>query len=64
MGSQMVHYKDKLYVYSGAELSEQSSTVYSDFFSFNMETGMWKKEEDYSELNAGDGTMLGKAVRM
>ena len=55
----MVHYKDKLYVYSGAELSDQGSTVYSDFFSFNMETGLWKKEEDYSELNAGDGTMLG-----
>lgn len=65
MGAQMVHFDGKLYVYGGADPYIENS-VYSDFFSFDAHelAYKWKKLENFSELQAADGTMLGQAVRM
>ena len=49
MGASMVNYNNKLWVYSGAD-PYGSGVVFQDFFSFNMETGMWKKENAFLEL--------------
>ena len=29
-----------------------------------MTNGQWRKENEYTELNSGDGTLLGAAVRI
>lgn len=63
MGAQMVNYGDKLWVYSGADPYGLGVQL-SDFFSFNMKKGLWKKESSYTELKAGEGTLLGQAIRM
>jgi N-acetylneuraminic acid mutarotase len=63
MGSQMVHYKDKLYIYSGGDLY-LSGDIFADVFSFNMGNGNWRREDAYLELNKGDGVILGAAARI
>ena len=63
MGAQMVNYGDKLWVYSGADPYGLGVQL-SDFFSFNMKKGLWKKESSYTELKPGEGTLLGQAIRM
>ncbi len=50
MGASLVHYDDKLWVYSGAD-PYNTKKVFNDFFSFNTQTGLWKKESDFTELN-------------
>ena len=50
MGAEMVTYGDKLWVYSGAD-PYGKKVLYNDFFSFDIKTGLWKKETSYSELN-------------
>lgn len=50
MGAQMVTYGDKLWVYSGAD-PYGKGVLYNDFFSFDIKTGLWKKETSYSELD-------------
>ena len=63
MGSSMVYFNDKLWVYAGAD-PYGTGSVFSDFFSFSLTSGLWKKETDYVELNQADGTLLGRALRM
>lgn len=63
MGAMMVHYGDKLWVYSGAD-PYGKGVLYNDFFSFDVNSGVWKREKSYSELNQGEGTMLGQSIRM
>ena len=66
MGAQMVHYDGKLFVYGGADPYSAEASVFSDFFSFDVKDNAfkWKKLDNFSELKAADGTMLGQAVRM
>lgn len=65
MGSSLVNYGDKLYVYGGADpYHEEGGKIFSDFFSFNMSSGLWKKENDFTELKSSDGVMMGAALRM
>ena len=47
MSAMMTQYGDKLYIYAGANLYLQQPIIYSDFFSFNMISGLWKKEVAY-----------------
>ena len=63
MGARMVFYSDRLWVYSGAD-PYGDGVVFSDFFSFNMTNGLWKKETSFSELKPDEGTLLGQALRM
>jgi hypothetical protein len=63
MGASTVAYGDKLWVYAGAD-PYGSGTVFSDFFSFSMTSGLWKLESSFSELKQADGTLLGQAIRM
>ena len=63
MGATLVNYGDKLWVYAGAD-PYGSGDVYSDFFSFDTKTGLWKKESEFTELKQGEGMLLGSAVRM
>lgn len=63
MGASMIHHKDKLYVYAGAD-PYGTGSVFSDFFSFDMTTGEWVKEKNFSELKNTSGVLLGQAVRM
>ena len=60
----MFHFADKLYVYAGADPYTGTGTVFSDFFSFSLTTGLWKKEQGFTELKDGAGTLLGRALRM
>ena len=46
----MVTYGDKLWVYSGAD-PYGKGVLYNDFFSFDIKTGLWKKETSCSELD-------------
>lgn len=41
MGASMVAYNNKLWVYAGAD-PYGTGEVFSDFFSFDLETGLWK----------------------
>ena len=61
MGAQMVHFDGKLYVYGGADPYSADASVYSDFFSFDSKDNAfkWKKLDNFQELKADDGTMLG-----
>ena len=58
MGASMVNYGEKLYIYAGAD-PYVSGNVYSDFFSFNIKSGLWKEEPNFSGLQSGDGALLG-----
>ena len=58
MGASMVEYADKLWVYAGAD-PYGSGNVFSDFFSFDLNTGLWKKHTEFSELNFGGGSLMG-----
>ena len=63
MGASMVNYGEKLYIYAGAD-PYISGNVYSDFFSFNIKSGLWHEEQNFSGLESGDGALLGQALRM
>ena len=63
MGASLVYYDDKLWVYSGAD-PYGSGAVFSDFFSFSMTSGLWQKDTRFSQLQPGDGVLLGQAIRM
>lgn len=63
MGSSMVHYNDRLWVFEGGD-PYGAGVLFPDYFSFNLSSGLWKKENDYVELNTSDGSLLGQAVRM
>ena len=63
MGASMVEYHNKLWVYAGAD-PYGSGDVFSDFFSFDLTTGLWKKQKGFSELKEGGGSLMGQAVRM
>ena len=43
MGASMVNYGEKLYIYAGAD-PYISGKVYSDFFSFDIKSGLWHEE--------------------
>ena len=66
MGASMVNFNGKLYVYGGADPYSVESTIFSDFYSFDVNDNAykWKKLDNFTELKAADGTMLGQAVRM
>ena len=66
MGASMVHFEGKLFVYGGADPYGAESNSFSDFFSFDSKDNgfKWKKLDNFTELKAADGTMLGQAVRM
>ena len=56
----MVDYGDKLYVYGGVDpYIAEGGMTYSDFFSFDMTKGLWKREVDFTELKPSDGSMMG-----
>lgn len=63
MGASMVFYNDKLWVYAGAD-PYNTGSIFNDFFSFNLSSGFWKRENDYAELNQSEGSLLGRALRM
>lgn len=64
MGASMVYYNDKLWVFMGGD-PYGAGVLFDDYFSFNLNSGLWKKENDYVELNSSDGgALLGQAVRM
>ena len=54
----MVHYNEKLYVYAGAD-PYGTGSVFNDFFSFSIKTGLWQKEDKFSELKNKPGVLLG-----
>ena len=58
MGASMVEYADKLWVYAGAD-PYGSGKVFSDFFSFDLNTGLWEKHTEFSELKIGGGSLMG-----
>lgn len=62
----MVHFDGKLFIYGGADPYSAENTVFSDFYSFDAKDSgyKWKKLDNFTELKAADGTMLGQAVRM
>jgi hypothetical protein len=71
MGSSMIHFRGKLWVYSGADpyhLKTAKQDPLPDFFSFDLESGIWRREDGFSEISAepshGEGWMLGQAVLM
>ena len=43
MGASMVEYANKLWVYAGADPYGPHNVVFSDFFSFDLITGLWKR---------------------
>ena len=60
MGANMVDYGDKLYIYGGVDpYIAEGGMTYSDFFSFDMTKGLWKREVDFTELKPSDGSMMG-----
>ena len=60
----MVEYGNKLWVYAGAD-PYGSGNVFSDFFSFDLTSGLWKKQTGhFTELKLGGGSLMGQAVRM
>jgi len=63
MGASLVTYNDKLWVYAGAD-PYGTGSVFSDFYSFGITSGLWKREDSFTELKAADGTLLGQALRM
>ena len=63
MGASMVEYNNKLWVYAGAD-PYGSGDVFDDFFSFDVTSGLWKKQNGFSELKVGGGGLMGQAVRM
>ena len=63
MGASMVYFDDRLWVYSGAD-PYGTGAVYSDFYSFNLTSGLWKRDSSFSELNNSSGNLLGQAVRI
>jgi len=67
MGAEMVTYGDKLWIYAGAQPvtnDNPTETTFSDFFSFDLVTGVWKRETGYGAMNDDMGEILGKAVRL
>lgn len=67
MGAEMVFYGDKLWIYAGAQPVTNDSpteTTFSDFFSFDIVAGVWKKETGFDAMNDDNGEILGKAVRL
>ena len=67
MGAEMVYYGDRLWIYAGAQpVTNDNPTekTFSDFFSFNIVSGVWKKENGYDAMNDENGEILGKAVRL
>lgn len=68
MGTEMVYYGDKLFVYAGAQpITNENPTeqTFSDFFSFDLVSGLWKKETGFTTMNEENGgKIMGKAVRL
>ena len=65
MGASMVEYGNKLWVYAGADPYGPRNVVFSDFFSFDLITGLWKRQTgQFTELKLGGGSLMGQAVRI
>jgi|FrelakmetLWP11LW_1041352.scaffolds.fasta_scaffold116654_2 hypothetical protein len=63
MGASMVYFNDKLWVNAGAD-PYGTGKVFSDFYSFGITSGLWKRENSFTELKEAEGTLLGQALRM
>jgi hypothetical protein len=67
MGAEIVAHGNKLWVYAGAQpiTSENDQEMtFSDFFSFDMVSGLWKAEKGFSAMNDNKGAIMGKALTL